>query len=92
MRGLQGSIQVICVYVIRYLKNAGQSKYGTIILGLATQFLLGQDQYLKALVSATNALSNHKFDAMYYDVKKKHKDKSHQKDKLHKPSKKKDSS
>ena len=45
-----------------YLENADRTKYGTLTTGLATQYSLGNDQYPKDLVSATNVLSNHRFD------------------------------
>ena len=54
-----------------YLENADRTKYGTLLSGLATQYSLGQDQYPQTVEKATNMLSNHKFDQVYYDNKKK---------------------
>ena len=45
-----------------YISNADHAKYGTLLSGLSGQFALGQDQYPKTLVDATNVLSNHHFD------------------------------
>ena len=63
-----------------FLLNADQSKYGSLVSGLATQFSLGQDQYPKTYVAANNVLSNHRFDPAYAENKKKrreHEKKSH---------------
>jgi hypothetical protein len=47
-----------------YLKNANQLKYGSILSGLNTQQLLGNDQYPKSIGEANNMLSNHHFNAI----------------------------
>ena len=56
-----------------YVSNTDKAKYGTLISGLSSQFALGQDQYPKTIVSATNVLSNHRFDSAYTDREKKRK-------------------
>ena len=54
-----------------YLNGADQSKYGSILRGLSSQFALGNDQYPKTLEDATDVLSNHRFDNEYMEKKKK---------------------
>ena len=41
-----------------YLDNADRTKYGSILTGLNTQKLLGNDQYPKSITEANNVLSN----------------------------------
>jgi hypothetical protein len=54
-----------------YIENADQAKYGTVLKGLTDQFSLNQDQYPKTVNHAMNVLSNHRFDAKYFENKKK---------------------
>ena len=56
-----------------YVANTDHAKYGTLLTGLSSQYALGQNQYPKTLVDATNVLSNHRFDAAYLEREKKRK-------------------
>ena len=56
------------------MENADQTKYGSLLTNIASQYSLGQNQYPTNLVDATNALSSHKLDAKYYESKKKRKE------------------
>ena len=51
-----------------YLENADQSKYGSILSGLATQNSLRNEQYPKTHIEANNVLSNHEFDTKSVEV------------------------
>jgi hypothetical protein len=44
--------------------NAGQSKYGSILISLNTQQTLGNKQYPKTITDANSILSHHKFNTM----------------------------
>jgi hypothetical protein len=55
---------------IKYLHNAGKSRYGSILTGLGTQQSLGNDQYPKTVIEANNVLSNHKLDTRFKSKKK----------------------
>jgi hypothetical protein len=57
-----------------YLQNSEQTKYGSVLIGLGSQFALKQDQYPRTLTHAVSILSDHKFDATYQEKKKKNKD------------------
>jgi hypothetical protein len=50
-----------------YLEQSDKKKYGSIMNGLSTQYSLNNDQYPKSLIEAVNVLSNHKFDANYFN-------------------------
>ena len=63
------------LYAYIYLTNTDLNKYGTLIQGLLSQFLLGQDQYPKTIMDANSILSNHWFDAAYATQLKKWKEK-----------------
>ena len=58
-----------------YLDSADKLKYGTLLNQLQQQYSLGNDQYPKELVDATNVLSNHRFDPAYKENKEKQKKK-----------------
>ena len=45
------------------MKNSDQSKYGSLVNGLTSQFSMGNNQYPKNVVTACDILSNHRFDA-----------------------------
>jgi hypothetical protein len=45
-----------------YIENADRTKYSSILVGLNTQQLLGNNQYPKTVTEANNVLSNHKLD------------------------------
>src|SRR5210317_1862978 len=57
------------------MRGVDQAKYGSLMKNLCKQFSLGNDQYPKTLVTATDVLSNHRLDQKYYDNKKKIADK-----------------
>jgi hypothetical protein len=44
------------------IKNSDQEKCGSIVNGLISQCSLGNDQCPKTLLTATDALANHRFD------------------------------
>jgi hypothetical protein len=48
-----------------FIEQSNKKKYGSILNGLSTQYLLGNDQYPKTMDEAINVLSNHKFDTSY---------------------------
>ena len=50
-----------------FLNGSDYSKYGSLLCGFQQQFSLGNNQYPKTIVAATDALSSHKFDAKYYN-------------------------
>jgi hypothetical protein len=54
-----------CAYL--YLEQSDKKKYGSIMNGLSTQYSLNNNQYPKSLTEAVNVLSNHKFDANYFN-------------------------
>lgn len=64
------------VIALLYMMNSDQTKYGSLLSGLSTQFALKQDQYPKSITHATSILSDHKFDESYYAMRKKRKEKA----------------
>ena len=48
-----------------YITNTDYARYGTLITGLSNQYALGNDQYPKTIVEATNVLSNHRYNKAY---------------------------
>jgi hypothetical protein len=44
------------------LRNSDQSKYGSVLDGLISQYSMGNNRYPKMVRSTTDVLSNHKFD------------------------------
>ena len=54
-----------------YLENADRNKYGSLYTSLSSQYSLSNNQYPKTIISATNVLSNHRFDQAYFDAKQK---------------------
>ena len=56
------------------LRGSDQNKYGSMVKGLAQQFSLGNDQYPKTIIAATDVLSTHKIDQKYFDNQKKAKE------------------
>ena len=67
------------------LRGLDQSKYGSLIKGIATQYLLMRadgkpnDQYPKTLAHAIDALSNYSFDHKYYKNKQRKRQGRHKK-------------
>ena len=49
------------------IRGADQSKYGSVIKGMTSQFSMGNDQYPKDLVGATDILSNHRYDPAWQE-------------------------
>ena len=47
------------------LRGSDQNKYGMLMKGFVSQYSLGNDQYPKTIQTATDVLSNHKFDAIF---------------------------
>ena len=58
-----------------------QNKYGLIVKSLSQQFALGNNQNPKDIMSATNALSTHRFEQKYYENQKR----NNERNKLNKP-------
>ena len=58
----------LCAFLL--LENADQSKYKTLVSGLASQFSLGTQQYPKDVQTAQNIMSAHSFDQAYRDKHK----------------------
>ena len=54
-----------------FLKGCDQNKYGSVLKGLANQYALGNDQYPRRIMAATDVLSNHKLDQKFFDLRKK---------------------
>ena len=63
------------IVTLIYLENSDRMKYGSLIKGLLGQYTLGQDQYPKDIISATNIVSNHCFDETYNEARKKRREK-----------------
>lgn len=57
----------------KYMESADQSKYGSIMNGLATQKSLKNDQYPRTLTEANRVLRNHRFDPGFMKPKNKQK-------------------
>ncbi len=66
---IQKASKQILAYL--YLSNADQSKYGSLVTNLNTNYSLGQDLYPKTITEANEVLTNHKFDATYKNNQKK---------------------
>ena len=58
------------------IRGSDQTRYGSLLKGFVSQFSLGNDQYPKTIMTATDVLSNHKIDPSYYDNQKKSRDRS----------------
>ena len=50
-----------------FLDNSDKTKYGSLITSFQSQFSLGNNQWPQTLITATDALSQHKFDQQYYN-------------------------
>ena len=55
------------------MRGSDHGKYGSLMLGLTSQYSMGNDQYPKDILAATDVLSNHKFDNRHDKSKKGHK-------------------
>jgi hypothetical protein len=53
------------------IRNSDQAKYGSFSLGLVSQFSMQNNQYPKTCTTATDVLSNHRFDNRGNSNKKK---------------------
>ena len=49
------------------MKGSDYPRYGSLIRGFGAQFSLGNDQYPKDLITATDIMSNHKLDPKYFE-------------------------
>jgi hypothetical protein len=49
------------------LRGSDQRKYGSLLTGFTSQFSLGNNQYPKTIMTACDALSNHKIDERFYN-------------------------
>ncbi len=58
------------------LKSSDQTKYGSLLSKLQSQYSLGLDQYPKTLNAAVDALSNHKYDPKFYEKLTKNREKA----------------
>jgi hypothetical protein len=56
------------------IRGADPNKYGSMQKNLASQFSLGNDQYPKTIVLATDALSQHRIDPKFYEIQKKNRE------------------
>ena len=52
------------------LQNSNQQKYSSMMNGLISQFSMGNNQYPKTIMAATDLLSNHKHDDYKSSYKK----------------------
>jgi hypothetical protein len=57
------------------IRGSDQSKYGSLLKGFVSQFSLGNDQYPRTITTATDVLSNHRFDSTYHENQKRNRDK-----------------
>ena len=64
----EGAFEAWMAYQL--LANCDQSKYGSLLSDLTTQYSLGQDVFPKTITAAVDALSNHYFDQRYFDERK----------------------
>ena len=49
-----------CAFLL--IQNSNQSKYGSLVKGLISQYSMGNDQHPKTITAATDILLNHCFD------------------------------
>jgi len=49
------------------MKGSDYPRYGSLLQGFGAQFSLGNDQYPKDLITATDIMSNHKLDPKYFE-------------------------
>jgi hypothetical protein len=57
------------------IRGSDQSKYGLLLKAFVSQFSLGNDQYPRTITTATDVLSNHRFDSTYHENQKRNQDK-----------------
>jgi hypothetical protein len=62
-----------------FILNADQSKYGTFVKNLHSQFSLGNNQYPNTLTEAVSVLNSQELDQAYFDKKKKRKEQEKEK-------------
>ena len=55
------------------IKGSDYPRYGSLLRGFGAQFSLGLDQYPKDLITATDVMTNHKFDPKYFKNREAHK-------------------
>jgi hypothetical protein len=49
------------------IEQSDHNKYGSLIKGFVSQYLLGNDQYPKTIAAATDVLSQHRFDQKFHE-------------------------
>ena len=57
------------------IRGSDQAKYGTLTKLFVSQYYLVNDQYTRSIMTATDALYNHKIDPVYYENQKVNRDK-----------------
>ena len=57
---INGSFARWSAYLL--MKNSDQTKYGSLVNGLTSQFSMGNNQYPKNVLTACDILTNHRFD------------------------------
>jgi hypothetical protein len=62
------SFEAWCAY--HYMRTVDQSKYGTVLEGLANQYSLGNNQYPTTMTAAIDVIANHKLDEKYHQQQK----------------------
>lgn len=67
--------------VYKFMMNSDQTKYGSIMKGLASQMALKNGQYPDTIAAAIAVLSEHPFDAAYLENRKKKKERDRYNDK-----------
>jgi hypothetical protein len=56
------------------IRGSDQSKYGSILKGMMSQYSMSNDQYPRNVQQATDILSNHKLDQKFFDHLKKNRE------------------
>ena len=64
-----------CCMVYLLIRESNQSQYGTLAKGFVSQYSIGNEQYPRSIITATDALSNQKIDPWRYDNQKRNHDK-----------------
>ena len=75
---LKGSFERLSAYVM--MRGSDNSKYGSLMKGLVSQYSMKHDQYPKTMTDAVDVLSKHSFDQAFYDRNKRARERSKQKE------------
>ena len=70
------SFEQLSAYVM--MRGSDSAKYGSMMKGFVSQFLMKNDQYPKTMADAMDVMSKHQFDEKYYDRQKKNRDRNKQ--------------